>query len=74
MKERILAIAGGTTGGLWQALHVALQDSEWMIKVVVGAIVGTLISILVSEAYKTFKYFLKAFKNGTIRKTNKRNK
>jgi hypothetical protein len=62
MKEHAVIVTGGTTGGDWTALSTAFADNEWMVKVVIGAIVGTVISILLNELYKWFKSKIKGKK------------
>lgn len=71
MKQTLFVILGGATSGIWQALTNAIADNNWLVKVVLGAIIGTAISILINEIYKGIKRLLNK-ENGTIRKKRER--
>jgi len=78
MKDRMLTVIGGAAGSLWQAFHNAIADNDWLIKIVIGAMVGTIISILLNEIYRGIKRLLKKDKylnkHVNIRERNKTGK
>lgn len=69
MRSKLLAAVGGSFGAMWQAVQNAVQDHDWFVKVVFGAIIGTIVSIAVNEIYKLIKssireYFQRKNKRG----------
>ncbi|MFQ3578527.1 MAG: hypothetical protein SNJ71_00120 [Bacteroidales bacterium] len=47
MIQRIMSISGGTVGGIIACLVELLQNISWVTQIVVGAVIGTIVSWLI---------------------------